>query len=176
VGPQHGHRHRVGVDHARLAALGVALGHCGALASVPDHASRPVDAQRARVEVDLADGAEHDEGVLDGPGLRAESTDWTPAPAAGIVGHSLRQVFGAAGPLHPLAEVGKYAWRPHEVEARADGLKVPTPTDAGAVAPEAPPRVAARATPVADLAPPRKVPAGDVSGFQRARRHERKTR
>ena len=58
---------------------------------------------------------------------------------------------------------------------RPDGLKVPTLADAGAVAPEAPPRVTARSAPVADLAPPRKTPSGDVSGYQRAPRHERKT-
>ena len=97
-------------------------------------------------------------------------------PAAGVVAHGLRQVFGAAGPLHPLAEVGRFTWRAHEVEARADGLKVPTLADAGAAVPEAPPRVTARATPLADVVPPREAPSGDVSGYQRAPRHERKTR
>ena len=83
---------------------------------------------------------------------RAASTG-LPVPAAGVVAHALRQVFGRESPLHPLAEVGQYTWRPHEVEARADGLKVPTLADAGAVAPEAPPRVIARSAPLADVLP-----------------------
>ncbi len=130
-----------------------------------------------RVRDDLVDdGAEHAEGVLDGPGLRAEGIDWLPVPGAGVVAHALRQVYGRESPLHPLAEVGRYTWRPHEIGARPDGLKVPTLADAGAVAPEAPPRAIPRSTPVADLAPPRETPARDVSGFVRAPRHERKTR
>ena len=95
-------------------------------------------------------------------------------PAAGLVAHGLRQVFSAAGPLHPLADLGRYAWRPHEVEARPDGLKVPTLADAGAVAPEAPPRVAARSTPLADVMPPREAPSGDVSGYKPAPGAKRK--
>ena len=83
---------------------------------------------------------EHAEGVLDGPGLRAGGTDWTPVPARGVVAHALRQVFGRKARC-TAGEVGKYRWRPHEVEHRADGLKVPTLADAGAVAPEAPRRV-----------------------------------
>ena len=122
------------------------------------------------------DGAEHGEGVLDGPGLRAGGTDWTPVPGAGVVAHALRQVYGREGSLHPLAEVGKFTWRPHEVEARADDLRVPSLADAGAVAPEAPPRAIARGTPLADVLPARESPAGDVSGFVRSPRHERKTR
>lgn len=161
-------------EHLRSLAVlaSVAAEHNARLAE-----GRTLLAERGlRVKDELADdGDEHDEGVLDGPGLRAEGVDWTPAPAAGLVAHGLRLVFGAAGPLHPLAEVGKFTWRAHEVEARADGLKVPTLADAGATVPEAPPRVTARATPIADLAPPRKAPSGDVSGHQRAPRHERKT-
>jgi hypothetical protein len=48
-------------------------------------------------------------------------------------------VFASYGPLHPLAEVGKYTWRSHEVEARADGLKVPALTSAVPAAPVAAP-------------------------------------
>ena len=70
--------------------------------------------------------------------------------------------------MHPLAEVGKFTWRAHEVEARADGLKVPSLADAGAVAPEAPPRAIARGTPLADVLPAREAPSGDVSGYQPA--------
>ena len=129
-----------------------------------------------RVRDDLVDeGAEHAEGVLDGPGLRAGGTDWTPVPAAGVVAHGLRQVFGPAGALHPLAEVSRYAWRPHEVEARADDLKVPTLADAGAVAPEAPPRVIARGVPIADVMPAREAASGDVSGYEPGPRRERRT-
>ena len=165
------------------AAAAEHLRSLAALASAAaEHNARLAEARSSVAELGLrvrddldGDGAEHDEGVLDGPGLRAGGTDWTPVPAAGVVAQGLRQVFGPAGALHPLAEAGKYTWRPHEVEARPDGLKVPTLADAGAVAPEAPPRVTARSAPVADLAPPRKTPSGDVSGYQRAPRHERKT-
>ena len=127
----------------------------------------------------LADGgAEHAEGVLDGPGLRAGGVDWIPVPGAGIVAHGLREVFGGESPLHPLAEVGRYTWRPHEVERRADGLKVPTLADAGAVAPAAPPRAAARSAPLSDVLPPREAaPAGaDVSGYEPASRRGRAAR
>lgn len=129
-----------------------------------------------RVHDDLVDdGAEHAEGILDGPGLRAGGIDWTPVPSGGIVAHGLRQVFGAETRLHPLAEVGKFTWRPHEVERRADGLNVPTLADAGAVAAEVAPVAVARSAPLADVLPPREgVPAGaDVSGYIRAPRHGR---
>ena len=44
---------------------------------------------------DLVDeGAEHDEGVLDGPGLRAGGTDWLPIARGRRDAHALRQVFG----------------------------------------------------------------------------------
>ena len=114
----------------------------------------------------LDEGQEHAEGTLDGPGLRAGAVDWLPVPGAGIVAHALRQVYGRESPLHPLAEVGKFTWRAHEVEHRADGLKVPTLADAGAVAPEVPPRVIARPAPLADVMPAREAPSGDVSGYQ----------
>ena len=130
-----------------------------------------------RVRDELAgEGQEHAEGTLDGPGLRAQGVDWLPVPSAGVVAHVLRQVYGQENRLHPLAEEDRYAWRPHEVEARPDGLKVPTLADAGAVAPETPRRVTARSTPLADVLPPREAPSGDVSGFVRSPRHERKTR
>ncbi len=94
-----------------------------------------------RVRDELADGgAEHDEGILDGPGLRAGGTDWTPVPAGGVAAHALRLVFAGAGWQHPLADAGKYAWRSFEVEQRPDRLKVPTLKDAGAVIPPGPPR------------------------------------
>ena len=38
---------------------------------------------------------------------------------ARLTAHALRQVFGQAGPLHPLAAIGKHAWA-HEVESRPD--------------------------------------------------------
>jgi hypothetical protein len=129
-----------------------------------------------RVHDDLVDdGQEHAEGVLDGPGLRAGGVDWLPVAAGGVTAHALRQVFGGEGPMHPLSQVGRYTWRAHEVEVRADGLKVPALADAGAVAPEPPVRTAARGAPLSDVLPPRDVPAGaDVSGYRRAPRAERK--
>ena len=172
-----------GLATSRDAVTAAAAEHLRALAALAsasaEHNARLAEgrallAERGlRVRDDLEDGAEHGEGVLDGPGLRAEGTDWTPIPSAGIVSHGLRQVYGGQNRLHPLAEAGKYAWRPHEVEARADGLRVPSLADAGAVAPEAPQRVMARSTPVAAVMPPRETPSGDVSGFRRAPRHER---
>ena len=49
VGPQYCHRRSVDVHHARLAALGVALGHLGGLPGDPHHARRPADAHGGRV-------------------------------------------------------------------------------------------------------------------------------
>ena len=117
-------------EHLRsLAALASAAAEHNALLAE----GRTLLAERGlRVRDDLADdGAEQAEGVLDGPGLRAGGTDWLPVPGAAIVAHALRQVYGRESPLHPLADVGKYAWRPNEIEARPDGLKVPTLADAG---------------------------------------------
>lgn len=93
-----------------------------------------------RVRDDLVDeGQEHDEGTLDGPGVRAGGTDWTPLPPGGVAAHAARTVYAACGPLHPLATVGGRTWRSFEVQSRADGLKVPSLKDAGAVAPQGPP-------------------------------------
>ena len=131
-----------------------------------------------RVHDDLVDdGQEHAEGILDGPGLRAGGTDFTVIPAGGIVAHALRQVFAGEGPMHPLAQAGRYTWRAHEVEGRADGLVVPTLAGAGAVAPEVPVRTVARGAPLSDVMPPREdVPAGtNVSGYHPAPRGERKS-
>ncbi len=64
-------------------------------------------------------------------GLRAGGVDWIPVPGDGLAAHALRQVFGPHGPGHPLAELGKCRWRPFEVEARGDGLAVPTLKDVG---------------------------------------------
>ena len=74
----------------------------------------------------VAEGGEHGEGTLEGGGLRADGVDWTPVPAGAIEAHALRQVFGGYSAVHPLAQVGKYQWRAHEVGQRADGLRVPS--------------------------------------------------
>ena len=122
----------------------------------------------------LADGgAEHAEGVLDGPGLRVAGVDWIPVPGAGLVAHGVRQVFGGESPLHPLAQVGKFTVAPlMRSSTGPDGLRVPSLADVGAVAPEAPRRAVARTAPLADVLPAREaVPAGaDVSGFEPRRR------
>ena len=98
-----------------------------------------VAAAGLQVRDDLVDeGEEHAEGVLDSGGLRAGGVDWTPIPPGGIEAHALRLVFAALPPLHPLRDIGKYRFRAHEVEARADGLAVPV--DAG-VLPAPPPRI-----------------------------------
>lgn len=159
--------------------------HLRALAALEsaaaEHNGRLAEARGRVAELGLrvtdldSDGTEHDEGVLDGQGLRAGGVDWTPIPGAGVVAHALRQVYGTETQLHPLAAVGKFTWRAHQVEARADDLRVPSLADAGAVASEAPARALARSTPLADVLPPREAPSGDVSGFVRAPRHERKT-
>jgi hypothetical protein len=98
----------------------------------------------------IGEDQEHAEGTLD-RGVRAAGTDWTPIPAAGVVTHALRQVFGREGPLHPLAQVGQYTWRPFEVEARPDRLKVPGLDDVGAVLPPDPVRPVARPAPLSAL-------------------------
>ena len=163
-------------EHLRqLAALASAAeGHNAQLAE----ARSRVAELGLRVDNPVGDGAEHNEGILGDAGLRAGGVDWIPIPAAGIVAHALRQVYASAGPLHPLSQVGRYSFRPHEVESRADGLRVPSLSDAGATAPEAPPRAIPRGAPVADLLPPREdVPANvNVSGFERAPRRGRAAR
>ena len=122
------------------------------------------------------DGEEHAEGILDGPGLRAGGTDWTPIPAAGVVAHGLRQVFGRETRLHPLAEVGRYTWRATRSRPGRMVCKVP---DAGRRRGASRPRSRRWRPPgarrSADVLPPREdVPAGaDVSGYQRAPRRER---
>ena len=123
-------------------------------------------AKGLRVKDELVDeGQEHEQGAMDA-GLRAGGTDWTPVPAAGVAAFALRQVFGAESPLHPLAQVGRFTWRAHDVEARPDGLRLPTLEDVGATMPERPRPVVARSTPVADLLPAREVvPGQDRSGY-----------
>src|SRR5690348_383999 len=88
----------------------------------------------------VAEGDEHGEGTLDGGGLRAGGVDWIPVPAGGLEAHALRLVFAGFGPQHPLSQVGKYVWRPFEVDQRADSLRVPSLKEAGAAAAPAPPR------------------------------------
>ena len=126
-------------EHLRaLAALATAAAAHNALLA---EGRARIAAAGLRVRDDLLDeGQEHAEGVHDGPALRAAGTDWTPVPAGGIVAHALRLVFADAGPRHPLAAFGKYLWRSFEVEARPDGLKVPTLKNAGATLPPVPPR------------------------------------
>ncbi len=123
-------------EHLRsLAALTVAAA---------EHNSRMAEARAVLaakgLQVSGDEDAEHEEGILDAGGLRAAGTDWTPLDAAGVIAHGLRLVFAAAGPAHPFAGIGRYTWRAHEVEHRADGLKVPTLADAGAAAAESPRR------------------------------------
>jgi hypothetical protein len=91
---------------------------------------------------------------MDGGGLRADGTDWTPIPPGGVEAHAVRLVFAGYGPHHQLAALGKYQWRPHEVEARADGLRVPSLKDAGAAAAPAPPRAVMPGPPVVDRIEP----------------------
>jgi hypothetical protein len=133
---------------AVAAAAAVHLKALAKLTAATETHNAAVDAARAKlagfglaVRDDLADeGADHAEGTLDGAGVRAGGLDWTPVDPAGLVAHACREVFAVRGPLHPLAEVGKYLWRPHEVAARADGLAVPRLADVGVKAPERPRR------------------------------------
>jgi hypothetical protein len=139
-------------EHLRtLAALAVAAeGHNALLAT---SRARPAELGLAVRDdlVDVDDGQEHAEGALE-RGLRAGGVDWIPVDAAGLTAHAARQVFASYGPLHPLAEVGKYTWRPFEVEQRADGLKVPALTSAVPAAPVPVPIPADRLT-VRDMLP-----------------------
>ena len=92
--------------------------------------------------------------------VASAAIDWTPIPSGALEAHALRQVFG---PLHPLAAVGKYEWRPHEAQARPDQLRVPVLADVDAVATEAPKVAQALRAP---LAPPSPVLA-DLGGVYR---------
>jgi hypothetical protein len=119
------------------------------LAAAVDSHNQLLAGQRAKVaglglavRDDLVDEhGEHGEGVLDRAGLRAGDTDWTPVQPGSLEAHALRLVFDAYSPMHPLAGVGKYQWRPHEVEARADGLRVPGLGDVRSGPPPVPPRM-----------------------------------
>ena len=68
----------------------------------------------------------------------APDAGWVPVPADGFAAVALRQVFPAAGPLHPLSRVSPDSWLPHELSARPDGLRPPTLADVGATVPEPP--------------------------------------
>ena len=113
----------------------------------------------------LAEGAEHPEGTID-RGVRVGGIDWTPVPAAGVAAHALRQVLDAVPGFRGPFAATKYTWRPHEVESRPDGLKVPTAKDAGVALPPAPvpPVMPARAD-LRDLMP--SSPDGDFSAYRR---------
>ncbi len=158
------------------AAAAEHLRSLAALASAAaEHNARLAESRAKLAELGLRvhdglDGQEHPEGILDGPGLRAEGIDWTPIVPGGLVDHALRQVFS-----DPQTQAGRFRWRSFEVEHRADGLKVPTLADAGATVPEAPRPVVARPAALADVMPPREAASGDVSGWQRAPGHERKS-
>lgn len=138
-----------------------------ALAAAVDGHNQLLTAQRAMVaglglavHDDLVgEGQEHAEGTLEGGGLRAGDVDWIPIPAGGLEAHALRLVFSGYSAVHPLAQAGKYQWRPHEVEARADQLRVPSLKDAGASAAPAPPPVVMPDRPsIRDLAAPPVLP------------------
>ena len=145
-------------DQVAAAAAGH-LRALAALAAAEDAHNRAVASARAElarrglaVRDDLAaGGADHAEGTLDGGGVRAGEVDWTPLPAGGVAAHALREVYRAHGPLHPLAEAGKYTWRAHEVESRADQLEVPTLASIGAEVPEVPRPPKPDMTPIQDL-------------------------
>lgn len=140
-----------GLAATRDAVAAAAAAHLKALAALAmatdQHNARLAEgrallAERGlRVRDDLVDeGLEHAEGCLDSQGMRAGNVDWTPVPAAGIAAHALRLVFAGFGPLHPLAQIGKYTWRPFEVEGRPDKLRVPALADVGARIPPGPSR------------------------------------
>lgn len=113
-----------------------------------------------QVRDDLSAGGEdHEEGALD-QGVRAGATDWLPVPPGALAAHACRQVFAARGPLHPLSQAGRYVFRPHECEARADGLRVPV-LDAGTVLPPVPQRARAIPAPFEPV-PPVLAPQGGV--------------
>jgi hypothetical protein len=105
----------------------------------------------------VPEDATHAEGVFEHGGLLAGDVRWTPLPVGGLEAHALRQVFSGLGPYHAMRQIGR-AWRPHEVEARPDGLRVPTLADVAAQPAAAAPRPApARRLSIRDAA--RKEPA-----------------
>jgi hypothetical protein len=141
-----------GLAASRDAVAAAAAEHLRALASLASAAeehNRLLAQHRTRlaelglrIRDDLVDeGQEHAEGVLDGPGLRAGGTSWTPVPAAGVAVHALRLVFDAAGGFRgPFSHMRGW-WRAHEVESRPDGLKIPSLEDTGATLPPGPVQV-----------------------------------
>lgn len=89
----------------------------------------------------VAEDETHGEGVFELGGLRAGGVSWTPIPPGAVESRALQAVFAGAGQLHPMRQAGR-AWRPHEVDRRPDGLRVPTLEDVEAAPAAAAPRPA----------------------------------
>jgi hypothetical protein len=144
-------------DHLRaLAALAVAVdshnsllaGHRAALA-----------AAGLRVRDDLVpEGAEHAEGTLEAPGLRAGGVDWLPVPLQGAVDHAMRQVF-----TDPQTQMTRFRWRGHETGERPDGLRLPALADVGAALPAVPAVPVPRSAPLSAVLAAQEDTAADTS-------------
>jgi hypothetical protein len=113
-----------------------AVGHLAALAALDAEVARHnelVQLHRGRLaEFGLAADIDASEGVT-GRGLRLGGTEYTPVPADGVAANAVRQVFEYTGSRGLLSQLGRYRWRPGDVEQRPDGLVMPTlPSTAGA--------------------------------------------
>jgi hypothetical protein len=168
---------------ALAAALAEHLPALAAVVTAADAHNRGLAAAAARMGelglrvrddlVDEAAGQEHAEGLLDYAvrrGVRCGGVDWIPVDPAGVVAHALREAFASYGRGHPMADMGRYAYRPFEVEARADGLAVPVLKDP----PPGPKRPAqARMTPLEQVHPPDRTP-DPITGLWREPKSERR--
>lgn len=135
---------------SRDKAAAAAAGHLRALAILATacdaHNRLVADCRAALASLGLMasdetlDGAvRHGEGAHGGAfgtGLRAGNVDWTPVPAAGVVGHALHQVL----PEHDLRGIGT-RWMAGEVTGRPDQLHVPSLEDVGATVPAPEPAI-----------------------------------
>jgi hypothetical protein len=115
--------------------------HLSALAwlsrAVHEHNSELAGYRDRLAELGLAVGADFTEGTI-ADGVRAGGITWTPACADGIVASALREVFPNPGPRNPLGLISPHHWLPSQVEARPDGLAMPTLASVGATIPRQP--------------------------------------
>jgi hypothetical protein len=109
------------------------LASAASLASAVDEHNRQLAQHRAHLaELGLAvvddlldEGQQHDEGTVDGGGLRAGGTTWTPVPPPGVALHALLLVFdGPGGFQGPFAFMRAW-WPAHMLTSRPDGLAIP---------------------------------------------------
>jgi len=105
-----------------------AAAHLRALVALDEevrHHNDLLQVERGRI-AGLGLAAEHGEpeGTI-GRGVRLDGRDWLPVPADGVAANAVRQVFAYTGSRGLLSQLGRYRWRPGDVENRRDGLVMP---------------------------------------------------